>query len=362
MEQIEPIISNRLQKAVTQNHHMPVLKNRKGKQFPLPIFLPVYHPVESPFSVNAWVKEFDIQGCIVNAFFLYKDREIRKKLEKNHSLHQYVGLPDLVMTDSGAFQGFQGSLYLKNKTIVKFQEKIGSDIVSPLDLVCGPGESRSIAKKKWDRTYIRIKEAFSLIEKATLAGVQQGGKFHDLRQKSTEALLRLDIQYLALGSLVPFFNRNHNLAFVGKVIQDARRVCSSEIPLHVYGAGDPVELPFMIAMGANIFDSSSYAHYARQGWYMTPYGATQDREKIKSGEYICPCPYCKGFDDISSIIDNTKMLTCHNLWTILKTVKDIRVAIDNNTFEQMLDQVLLHHEHWFPQSELKQSWLSLVSS
>ncbi|ETR72330.1 MAG: hypothetical protein OMM_01806 [Candidatus Magnetoglobus multicellularis str. Araruama] len=126
---------------------MPVLKNRKQKKYSLPIFLPVYHPVESPFPVDKWVQEFTVEGCIVNAFFLYKERTVRKQLEQAQNLHQYVGFPELVMTDSGAFQGFQGSLYLKNKTIVKFQETIGSDIVSPLDLVCGPGESRRIAEK-----------------------------------------------------------------------------------------------------------------------------------------------------------------------------------------------------------------------
>jgi len=340
---------------------MPILKNRKGTQFSLPIFLPVYHPVESPFPVESWVKEFDIQGCIVNAFFLYKNRSTRNTLEKDHSLRQYVGHPDLVMTDSGAFQGFQGSLYLKNKTIVKFQDNIGSDIVSPLDLVCGPGDSKSIAKKKWDRTYIRIKEAMNMLENATLAGVQQGGKYHDLRQKSTEALMQLNMRYLALGSLVPFFNRNHNLAFIGKVIKDSRCICSDDIPIHVYGAGDPVELPFMVALGANIFDSSSYAHYARQGWYMTPYGATQDRGKIKSGEYNCQCQYCKHFADASSIFDDTKRLTCHNLWTILKTIKEINQALKNNTMDKLLDHILAHHEYWFPESMLKKSWQSLVS-
>jgi 7-cyano-7-deazaguanine tRNA-ribosyltransferase len=344
-----------------KNTKMPMLSNRKGASFSLPIFLPVYHPVESPFPVELWVNEFDVQGCIVNAFFLYKNRDIRKKLEKDHSLHQFVGFPKLVMTDSGAFQGFQGSLYLKNKTIVKFQESIGADIVSPLDLVCGPGESRKIAEKKWDKTLLRIKEAQHLLECATLAGVQQGGKYHDLRQKSTEELMQLNVRYLALGSLVPFFNRNHNLAFVGKVIQDARCVCDDNIPIHVYGAGDPVELPFMVALGANIFDSSSYAHYARQGWYMTPYGATQDRGKINSGEFACKCPYCKQFDKPSQIFDDIKRLTCHNLWTILQTIKDIRMAIEKNALDQHLDHILAHHEYWFPDSALQNSWHALVS-
>lgn len=116
----------------------------------------------------------------------------------------------------------------------------------------------------------------------------------------------------------------------------------------------------MAALGANIFDSSSYAHYARQGWYMTPFGATQDRGKIKSGEYHCSCPYCKHFADLSLIFDDVKRLTCHNLWTILETIKTIHNALKNNSLDQLLDHILDHHEYWFPGSVLKKSWQSLV--
>ena len=69
--------------------------------------------------------------------------------------------------------------------------------------------------------------------------------------------MELDPKYVAIGSLVPFFNVNHDLSFVGAVLRDARQVMGPDIPMHVYGAGDPCELPFMVALGANVFDSSS---------------------------------------------------------------------------------------------------------
>jgi len=332
------------------------LLDRENRQYKLPIFLPVYHPVESPVPMDLWVKEFDIQACIVNAFFLYKDRKTRNALENSQNLHQFIGFPKLVMTDSGAFQGFKRSLYLKNKTIVRFQEIIGSDIVSPLDLVSPPGETKAIAEKKWNRTYIRIKEAVSVVEKGILAGVQQGGKYHDLRNQCTEQLLNLDVRYLALGSLVPFFNKNHNLCFVGKVIKDARKMCGVNMPIHVYGAGDPLELPFMVSLGANVFDSSSYAHYARQGWYMTPYGAINDMGFVLAGEFKCNCKYCQKFDDLSLIFNDQQSLASHNLWTILQTIKLIQLACEEGTMNEMLNGILKQHTYWFPTSALEQSW------
>ncbi|MBF0224490.1 MAG: tRNA-guanine transglycosylase [Desulfobacterales bacterium] len=335
---------------------MKSIKSRKGRLYNLPIFLPVYHPAECPVPMDLWVKEFDIQGCIVNAFFLYKDRNVRNKFENGQKIHEYIDFQGLIMTDSGAFQGFQGSLYLKNKTIVEFQEKIGSDIVSPLDLVSPPGERRAIAEKKWNRTLIRIKEAASLVNEAILAGVQQGGKFHDLRRQCTEELMNLGVSYLALGSLVPFLNKNHDLGFVGKVIRDARNMCGDDIPIHVYGAGDPVELPFMSALGANVFDSSSYAHYARQGWYMTPYGAIKDMGPILAGEFKCSCKYCKEFVDITMIFKDERLLASHNLWTILQTIKNIHNALQLGDLNKMLQKILEQHTHWFPNSALMKSW------
>ena len=79
--------------------------------------------------------------------------------------------------------------------------------------------------------------------KNTLAGVQQGGRFLDLRRQSVESLMEIGVEYLAIGSLVPFFNKRRNLKFVGDVLRDARRISGPEMPMHVYGAGDPVELP-----------------------------------------------------------------------------------------------------------------------
>jgi len=81
--------------------------------------------------------------------------------------------------------------------------------------------------------------------------------------------MQMGVRYFGLGSLVPFFNKNHDLKFVGKVIMDAREAVGEEYPIHVYGAGDPLEIPFLVYFGANIFDSSSYAHYANSKFYMT---------------------------------------------------------------------------------------------
>ena len=335
------------------------LVTRGGRELPLPLFLPVYHRRASPVPIADWRSPFGVEGCIVNAYLLYKDRATRAQLEAGTTLGELIGFDGFVMTDSGAFQGFTGPLYLENKKIVRFQDEIGADVVSPLDLVTPPGDGREQATRKLEVTERRIREALGLVRHGILAGVQQGGRFLDLRRRSIEALMAMGIEYVALGSLVPFFNRNHDLEFVGTVIRDARAACGTGLPIHVYGAGDPVELPFFYALGATVFDSASYGHYAAGGWYMTPYGGLRDLGPLAAGEYRCGCPACAAEGGPAAVHADPGALAAHNLWCILETVRRLRQLGAPGALERYLEEVLEVHARWFPESRLPASWRAL---
>lgn len=337
------------------NHRLLTL-NRDEKSFQLPLFLPVYQPRSNLVPIDDLKNNFSIDGLIVNGFFLYKDAEIRRQFETGLTLHQYIGFDGLIMTDSGAFQGLKRPLYLSNKKIVKFQDAIRADIVSPLDLISPPGDNYQTAEKKLMSTIKRIREAKRIVINGILAGVQQGGRFRELRKRSIEALMEIGVRYIAVGSLVPFFNKNHNLSFIIRILRDARAIAGNECPIHVYGAGDPVELPFLAALGTDIFDSSSYGHYALSGWYMTRFGALPKEEKDKILDYGCRCDICKGFNEIPEIFADPAKLAAHNLFVILDTIQRLRAARDNNEMENFLDTILKTHAQWFPNSLLNQSW------
>lgn len=101
--------------------------------------------------------------------------------------------------------------------------------------VCGrsgtlpPGPLRAAAARL-HATETRIRQALGIVERGVLAGVQQGGRFPDLRHESTSVLRDLGPRYLALGSLVPFLTRNHDIRFVCAVAANARRVIGPEVP------------------------------------------------------------------------------------------------------------------------------------
>jgi 7-cyano-7-deazaguanine tRNA-ribosyltransferase len=319
----------------------------------LPLFLPVYQETFGSIAAEHW-RAYEIEGCILNAYFLYKKRELREAFEAGRRIQDHIGFDGLIMTDSGAYQGFTRQLYLENRTIVRFQDRIGADIVSPLDLVTPPGDRRSIATKKMESTLKRVAKAAQEVERGTLAGVQQGGRFRDLRERCTEGLLEIGIEYLALGSLVPFFARNHDLSFIRDVIGDARAQAGPSLPIHIFGAGDPVELPFLVRFGADVFDSSSYAHFAAGGWYMTPAGAVDSFAALED-DWSCTCQTCSGSGGVEAVFDDATALRSHNLATIMSTMKAIRAAIDDGSFDELCVGVLERHMRLFPESRLAAS-------
>jgi 7-cyano-7-deazaguanine tRNA-ribosyltransferase len=330
-----------------------------GHEFALPLFLPVYQQNSAFQAFRSAHALSPIQGCICNAFFLYKQRHLRELLTTGTRIHDYLGFDGLVMTDSGAFQQFTRNLYLSNRKIVDFQRRIGADVISPLDVVTSPGENYETAATKTDATTRRVAEAQRYAGDTLLAGVQQGGRFLDLRRRSTEQMLELGIAYLAIGSLVPYFTRKHDLRFVTKTLRATRELVGDDIPVHIYGAGDPLELPFFTYLGADIFDSSSYAHYAKSGWYMTPFGALREAAlPVRSGEFSCRCPHCQE-EGAAALFADPMKLAMHNLWTILSVTEDIRAARASGSLDELLAGILRVHGDWFPDSPLPQHWEAL---
>jgi len=318
-----------------------------------PLFLPVYEP-ENPYLSLAEMQEgFGVQAVMVNAYFLYRRRELRRSLPER-GIKDYLGFGGLVVTDSGAFQGFRGDLYLSNERIIRFQEDIGADVISPLDVISPPSDNVATAEGKLGVTLRRIEEGLRIARRATLIGVQQGGRFAELRRRAAEELVAMGVRYVALGSLVPFFTRNHSLAFVGRIIAQARGVVPGRIPIHLYGAGDPLELPFYVALGCDVFDSSSFLHYAEKGAYMTPYGALPQERPAPEPGYSCPCPYC--LQHGARVRRDVGLLCRHNLWTVLATVARLRDLLGEGTLMDYLDDVVRVHQQWFPDSLLGASW------
>jgi 7-cyano-7-deazaguanine tRNA-ribosyltransferase len=335
---------------IPTNHSRQV--QTKSGSYQTPLFLPVYQPNDA-CSIETLKNEFNIRGLILNSYFLYKNRPVKLEVLER-GIKDYLSFDGMVMSDSGAFQQLRGPLYLSNKKIVAFQRDIGVDVASPIDLISVPGDSKRVADKKLTTTLKRIQQAMDTSGESVLAGVQQGGRYLDLRERSIVALVEMGVTYVALGSLVPFFNRNHRIDFVGQVIHQARTHCPDAMPIHLYGSGDPLELPFFAALGCDVFDSSSFVHYARQGWFMTAYGSFPNKEALKQAEVPCESPYYASEGD--ALWENEELLMRHNLWVIFRVMDQIAACYEDGTLPDHLEHLADVHQRHFPESQLRESW------
>jgi len=108
--------------------------------------------------ITHWKRFYEIEGCIVNGYFLYKNRETRSAFKEGLKVHSYLDFEGIIMTDSGAFQGLTRQLFLSNRAIVEFQDMAGADIVSPLDLTTPPattGQPRRRNRTPQHRGFVR---------------------------------------------------------------------------------------------------------------------------------------------------------------------------------------------------------------
>jgi len=75
------------------------------------------------------------------------------------------------------------------------------------DLITYPHDNKGAALRKTTKSIRYVEQVLPEMNQAILLGVQQGGRFSDIRMKAIDSLLNLGIKYVALGGLVPFFNK-----------------------------------------------------------------------------------------------------------------------------------------------------------
>jgi len=350
------------------NHNQYITKS-SGIQVDLPLFIPVYRPDYSFRLFGDGYAAYGLSAVMVNAFLLYRDRALRKKFEQGYTLREHIGgFPGMLCTDSGAFQQLKGrKVDLDPLDIVRFQNLIKTDIAAPLDLITPPDTGYDETLQRMVVSQHRIAQAAKHSDYADLAGIQQGGGFLSLRMEHIRQLAKIGFRYYGIGSMVPFFNKNHDLHFTCSVIRDAREVIGPAAAMHVYGAGDPLDMAFMFHAGANIFDSSSYAHYAKGGFYMTPFGAVVRAKDCDTLEYVCACPVCAahGPDSVFEEKDGCELMQQHNLFVLLDIVRVLGKKAEEGCLEAHVAEVYdkhLQHADLFSNSRLGPSWERYLSS
>jgi 7-cyano-7-deazaguanine tRNA-ribosyltransferase len=293
-----------------------------------PLLMPVIHPGKTDIKPKELL-DFGFQMIITNSYIIHSNEKFRTKaLEEG--IHTLLDFDGPIMTDSGTFQMYTHGLpddEINPLEIVRFQQEIGSDIGTILDIFSDPNVKKSQVESDVDISLQRAKNSVSEKGEMLLAGTVQGGTYSDLREKSAKALAEMDIEVHPVGGTVPLMEQ-YRYVDVVRVVLTAKQHLPPNRPVHLFGCGHPSFFAQAALMGCDLFDSASYAKYAEADRMMLPSGTVH----LKNLEELpCNCPICSKYtpEQIKSQNKNKRvtLLMHHNLWVSISEIRRVRQAI-----------------------------------
>lgn len=324
-------------KAKDMRGRVGVLKTKHG-DIKTPNLMPVIHPRKQ--TVN--VKEYGADIVITNAYLIYKDEELSKKA-LDVGLHELINFDGPIMTDSGSFQlSVYGDVEIGNKEVIEFQEAIGTDIGTSLDIPTAPYVDYDKAKEDLEITLERAKEAISFVKdndyEMKINSVVQGSTYPDLREYCAEELTKLDADLYPIGAVVPLMEMYHYRDLVDAVMHSVKCLPDSKAR-HLMGAGHPMIFALCVAMGCDLFDSAAYILYAEADRFLTTRG-TVKLENLS--EMPCSCEVCCKYtpDDLRAMDkeERTQLIAQHNLHVSFAELRLIRQAIAEGSLMELVEE------------------------
>ncbi|MEM3608884.1 MAG: tRNA guanosine(15) transglycosylase TgtA [Candidatus Bathyarchaeia archaeon] len=312
------------------------LKTKSGT-VETPLLFPVINPVTQPIPPRRLREDFGFKALITNAYILKKHFQNQPAKE---GIHKFLDYDGVVMTDSGAYQILvYGDIETSPEEIVKYQEEIGADIATILDLPTGWKVSKEHAEKTVKETLSRAKQFFSIKTREDIlwVGPVQGGRRLDLVAYSAAEMGKLPFHIYALGSPTEVMER-YRFDVLVDMIMTAKMNLPLDKPLHLFGAGHPFMFSLAVALGCDFFDSAAYAIYAREDRYMTETGTL----RLNEMDYFpCACQNCSSKTP-KQVLEMPKekrqvFLAEHNLYVCHSELRRTKQAVKDGRLWEHLE-------------------------
>ena len=324
-------------KAKDMRGRVGVLKTKHGN-VKTPALMPVIHPRKQKIDV----KKYGADIVITNAYLIYKDEDLKQKAI-DEGLHKMINFDGPVMTDSGSFQlSVYGDVEITNKEVIEYQEQIGTDIGTSLDIPTAPFVEREKAESDLEITLERAREAVEFKKdndiEMLLNSVVQGSTFMDLRQKCAKELSALDADLYPIGAVVPLMESYHYKELVD-VVMNSIMYLPDNTARHLMGAGHPMIFALAVAMGCDLFDSAAYILYAEDDRLLSTRG-TFKLENLH--EMPCSCEVCSKYtpDDLRAMPKKERrdLIAQHNLYVSFAELRLIRQAIHEGSLMELVEE------------------------
>ncbi len=341
------------------------------KEIETPAIIPVYNPNKVIVSADEFEKKFKSGILMTNSYIILKNDELRKKI-LDSGIHRAINFNGIVATDSGSYQLMEyGNVNTTNKEIIEFQEKIGSDIGSFLDIPSLPDAYKPRVLEQLEITLQRARDARNA-KFVVNAGIQ-GSTYLDLRERAAKEIGK-EFELCAIGGIVKLMEE-YRFSDLVDIIATVKKNIPSNRVVHAFGLGHPMVFSLAVALGCDLFDSAAYALYAQDFRYMTPTGT----KKLDELEYLpCSCPICNKYGTELKELENDEKireLARHNLYITFEELNRVKQAIrENNLWDLLSVRMRSHpallstlkkfaeHREWLSKSDLitkKSSFYSL---
>jgi len=337
---------------------------------------PVFMPVGTQGTVKGLAPrelagDLDARILLANTYHLYL-RPGPDIIRRMGGLHQFMGWPRAILTDSGGYQVFSLSSLRKitdhgvvfqshlngdahtftPESTVDAQLAFGSDILMVLDECPEYPVSHEYARTSADRTVRWARAAHAHFEKrsateavrSALFPIVQGSMFADLRRACTEQLLELNTDGYAIGGLSVGEPRALSL----EMAEITAALLPRDRPRYAMGVGMPEELPEYVARGVDMMDCVVPTRNARNGCLFTSEGRvlikqTRYKDDPRPLDPLCACYTCKSFSRayLRHLFQAGEMLyamlaTLHNVKRYLDVMRGIRHAILSGGYPEYL--------------------------
>jgi 7-cyano-7-deazaguanine tRNA-ribosyltransferase len=303
----------------------------------------VINPNRLPVSCTELKRDFKADLIITNAYIISRSQQ---HLDfETRGIQEVLGWQGPVYTDSGTYQMWSQKVTpaLGPKGIIEYEQKIGSDVITPLDVFTTPKDGKAQAKRNLVETLKRIKAAKQQVDKRALVGPIQGGRFLDMRAQACRQVAKLEPDVFAVGGIVPFME-SYRFAELVDILLTCKGALPANAPIHAFGAGHPMTFALLASFGADLFDSAMYALAAERGAYLTVNGTLHLNEL---SELPCSCPECVKTDvrNIKSqpIEARSLFLARHNLYVTLAEMRTVRTAIRQGWLWELVQQRVRAH-------------------
>ncbi len=321
------------------------IKTKRGS-LETPCILPVIHPIRQSITPKE-IAAIGFKAVMTNAYITLKTLG---KIAEERGIHKIVDFNGIIMTDSGGYQILKyGDIEVTPLEMASFQERIGSDIAIVLDTPTGTNVNVERASETVEITYRAAKETLKAVRANRILwiGPIQGGSYIDLLKRSAELTGKMAFDIFALGSPTEVME-SYNFNLLAQMIITVKQILPINKPLHLFGAGHPLTIPLIVALGCDLFDSASYILYAREGRYMTDYGTA----KLDELTFLpCNCSICtthtlkeiKGFE----VEEKVQKIAIHNLNVLLKEMRTTKQALkDGRIWEYLGTKAKAHPKLW----------------